>query len=153
MSVLEEVLMLTNMSKLSAEYREKSTALLLFAPNQPLLPMPAVIKSPKQRLAPPPGLAAAPGNIAVTWMEPGILLLEDTVESNSSVLVPVPFHQVPQSRVVSVGSPPGWMAPGGMGMVAVWAFAAPGQQANAKPAITEGINFCKVGFGFISFRY
>jgi hypothetical protein len=45
------------------------------------------------------------------------------------------------------------MAPGGMGMVAVWAFATYGQQAKAKPAIIEGINFCKVGFGLIFLRY
>jgi hypothetical protein len=36
-----------------------------------------------------------------------------------------------------------------MGMVAVWAFAAYGQQAKAKPAITERTDFCTVGFGFI----
>jgi hypothetical protein len=36
-----------------------------------------------------------------------------------------------------------------MGVVAVWAFAVSGQQAKAKPAITEGIILFNVGFGFI----
>ena len=58
---------------------------------------------------------------------------------NSVALPPAPkypFHMMPQSRFVSVEEPSIWMAPGGMWMVAVWALAAPGQQANAKLAVT-----------------